>query len=951
MHMKTAAFIAICAGLLISSARGELKNGSFEKGAAGWRQYWFRGSAGASIAPDDKLHRDGTKSLSIKIPAENSPFQFSQTIDIEPKTIYRVSFWFYTRATGGKGGNFRIGPTDKDGRHLGYHCYRTLHPTGNVWTETEVFFKSPPAANKAMIEFNFHGSLEGWLDHVSCQPADKSANKDLQLLYNRDPAVFEELIVPGSEPETPRMFPYWSYSSDRAHYSAMALRYGHEYDLGAEFEECATHRLAPLYRMWHEGSPALADKFDSPVTYYPACRNKIVQKALDDGAVPCRGNKPSVNSPLMIRAFIDAIEADNEMPRKSDRDKRCFYFVFDEMFVSQTHLPKANDRTSDYWKNADATVKQKYGFGKYGLPDDSEDTDPLKWIAYLRWQADLSVETISQLAKAMRKKCPQAIILGPDEFATFCPVDWERMGRVIDIATGQTLSSAGGARQYNVGYLVKFHHDLTRRPVYPYVQLIKYGRSPSVETLYDWIDQSLRGGGEGLFVGAVEWFDRGLNHPKYAAGRKWQATLDIVDQLRTMGIVRRPDDKTMALHFSSFTQMTRRAPDQSVVGATYAMLGPRARAWFTFTDDFQVERDPTRWDEFKIVVMPDAKYAGKSLRRAALRLVERGGTLVVTDPEAFSFGLDGADLTDFRKRLFGVVRKKAEPQSTLDVDGKTLTNPDPRELRLEITDPAATTVLAAFADKSPAIVEHRVGKGRVWYFAFNPNSDATVDDAQWIRLWRSWLEKLGVPLDHDIWRFRIPRKSIPADPDDICLTNNAIRFRRNKGDVSMNEKLPGSYTYKIPPKAGPEITEKPAEGPIPFDRGLLTNRRKMLTAKMNPSGNPTDKKAMGLENWVVRFGPEETTANTITVDLSESRDLTRCQLVYSGTLPEVTIEGSPDGKTWTPLGKMRTKETNDKTVLMAKAALKGKFRFVRFRFSPRKVESRLTLAELDIWGW
>ncbi|MEA1950380.1 MAG: beta-galactosidase trimerization domain-containing protein, partial [Planctomycetota bacterium] len=928
----------------------------FEQGTAGWRQYWVRGSAGASIKPDDKLRRYGAKSLSIKIPAENSRFQFSQTLDIEPNTTYRVVFWFYTHATGGKGGSFRIGPSDKAGRHLGYFGYRTLHPTGNIWTEQEVFFKSPPSADKAMFEFNFHGPLEGWLDHVSCQRVDETARKDLKLLYDRGPAVYEELIVPGSEPKTPRMFPYWSYSADRSQYSAMAQRYGHQYDLEAEFEECAKHRLAPLYRMWHQGSPQLAKTHNPPVTYYPACRGKIVQKALKSGAVRCRGNRPSVNSPLMIRAFVESIEADNEMPRKSDRDKRCFYFVFDEMFLSQTHIPAAKDRTSDYWKNADVTVKQKYGFGKFGLPDGSEDTDPLKWIAYLRWQADLSVDTIRQLSEAMRKKCPQAIILGPDEFATFCPVDWERMGQVIDIATGQTLCSAGGARRYNVGYLVKFHRDLTGRPVYPYVQLIKYGRSPSVETLYEWIDQSLRGGGEGLFVGAVEWFDRGLNHPKYAAGRKWQATLDIVDRLQTMGKVRRPDDKTMALHFSSFTQMTRRdAPDQTIVGAAYAMLGPRVKAWFTFTDDFQIERDGVccngaRWDEFKVVVMPDAKYAGKSLRSAALRLVERGGTLVVTDPEAFSFALDGTDLADFRKQLFGVTRQKAEQQSTLVVDGKTLINPDPRELKLTITDPQATTVLAAFADKSPAIVEHRVGKGRAWYFAFNPNTDATVEDVHWIRLWRTWLKKLEVPLDHDIWRFQIPRKSIATDPADVCLTNNAVRFRRNVGEVSMNIKLPGSYTYEIAPKAGPELFEKHAEGPIPFDQGLLTNRRKMLSAKMNPSGNPTDKKAMGLEKWVIRFGAEETAANAITVDLSEPRDLTRCRLVYSGALPEVTIEASPNAKTWTPLAKIPSNETNNKTVLIAKAALKGKFRFVRFRFAQRKEGSRLTLAEFDIWG-
>ena len=121
----------------------------------------------------------------------------------------------------------------------------------------------------------------------------------------------------------------------------------------------------------------------------------------------------------------------------------------------------------------------------------------------------------------------------------------------------------------------------------------------------------------------------------------------------------------MALHFGSFTQMSRRAPDQTRMGATFAMLGPRAKAWFTFTDDFQIERDIAKWDEFKVVVLPDAKYADPSLCDAALRFVRRGGTLVVTDPEAFSFLLDGSDPAAFRKELFGAVRSEGKPQNTV----------------------------------------------------------------------------------------------------------------------------------------------------------------------------------------------------------------------------------------------------------------------------------------------
>ena len=658
---------------------------------------------------------------------------------------------------------------------------------------------------------------------------------------------------------------------------------------------------------------------------------------------------PNPNDPALVNAFVDRIDSDNGMPRTVDRERPCFYFIFDEMFLSQTRIPKPETRINDYWKRADATVKEKYGFGKFGLPESTDDTDPFRWIAYLRWQADLSVKTVRTLASAFRNKCPKAIILGPDEIATFCPHDWERMGREIDIATGQTLCAAGGSRRFNVGYLVKFHRDLTNRPVYPYVQLIKYGRSPTVETVYDWFDQLLQAGGEGAFVGAVEWFDRSLNHPKYAAPRKWRAVLDIVDTMQALPQVRRPEDKTMAVHFGSFTQMSRRTPDQTRMGATFAMLGPRAKAWFTFTDDFQIERDTTRWDEFKVVVLPDAKYADRSLCDAALRFVRRGGTLVVTDPEAFSFLLDGSDPAAFRKQLFGVARSEGEPQNTIVLNGLSVNNPDPRGLAVKTIEGEDVKTLVSFGDGSPAVVTHGLGKGNVWYFAFNPNTDATVYDPRWIRQWRSWLEELEVPLDQDIWRFRLPRKPLPEEPADRCLTGNAVRFRRNVGGVSMNVDVPGGYRYEIPPQASPDCDESSGDELIPFNKGLLTNRRKML-ALTGPSGKAADKKTMAMENWVVRFGPEETVANAITVDLAEPRALSRCSLVYSGTLPEITIAGSIDGDSWKSIGTMAADSTSTKAVHVAENSVTGQFRYVRLAFAARKPRTTLTLAELEVWG-
>ena len=308
------------------------------------------------------------------------------------------------------------------------------------------------------------------------------------------------------------------------------------------------------------------------------------------------------------------------------------------------------------------TVKSKYGFGKFGPPESAEDTDPFKWIAYLRWQADLSVETVRTLAEAFRKKCPKAIILGPDEIATLCPNDWERMGRVIDVATGQILCAAGGARRFNAGYLVKFHRDLTSRPVYPYVQLTKYGRSPTVETVYDWFDQLLQAGGEGVFLGAVEWFDRSLNHPKYAAPRKWWARARYCGtnaDATARPPPRRQDDGTP---FRQFHADVPPGSGSNADGSNVRHAGARGRRRGSRLRTTFRSREILRSGmSSRSSVLPDAKYADPSLCDAALRFVRRGGTLVVTDPEAFSFLLDGSDPAGVSQ---GVVRRDAFGRGT-----------------------------------------------------------------------------------------------------------------------------------------------------------------------------------------------------------------------------------------------------------------------------------------------
>ena len=948
----TIRFLVICIAIGIGSqsnigfAKELLKNPSFEDGLKYWKQWWPKGRLG-KIEPDGTIGRNGRHCAKITIfDAKGSRLSLYQEVNIDPKQTYVLSFSFYTRSTQNIDASVRIGAFDKNHQFLGYFCQKKLSPTANVWVDYKLIFNPPSNTDRVRIEFNFCGQQQSWLDFVSFSGVEPELRKKMEILNKNPHPLFGTLLIDGTAPSKPRIFPYWAYNNVAEHFRNAALRYGWQYVLSEQYKECAEHNLAPFAQSWTDKQ--FVDKYSVPLTCYiiTSGQKHCWRESVKRGAQAVVLGRPSPNDPVFVQTCLESIEHG----LLTEDPPPTFYLFFDEVFNLYSHIIKKEDRKNEFWKNANSIVKEKYGFGRFGIPDSMDDTNPFKWIAYLRWQAEMTVDTFGKVRAKLKEMNPKTLFLGPDEYASFCPLDWQRMGQVIDIQPGQLLCGASGQRRFNAGYLVKFYHDLTGKPVYPFLQFVKYGASPSVDTVYDWANQILRNGGEGLFVGAVEWFDRYLNHPKYAAPRKWQAVLDIIDTMQKMEKVRLPKKSLMALHFSSFTQMSRgRSPDQTKLGSAYALLGPRAKSWFTFTDDFQIERNINLWDKFRVVVMPDAKYISEAMTKAIQRFVNRGGILVVTDPNAFLFRIDGKKLDEFRKNLLGVAIAGEINTQDILISGKKLSNPGQTALKLKICDAKHIKTIARFADSSAAIVEHRIGKGKVWYFAFNINTDAAVDDIDWIEQWRNWLKGWGVPLDYDIWRFEIPKREKLNSKEFSwkCLTGNAIRFERNFPDVSMNiDNAKGYYFYKISPRA---IPEKYKGNKIPFTKGLLTNRRKMLELKKNSSGDIKDKAKLKIDNWVIRFGGDEFASNTIIFDLSHPFDIRQCRITFSGQLPRISIKGSLDGKSWAKLSDIESQNA-DKDVFVAKSELSGRYRYIRFDFAQRKRNTTLTLSELDIWG-
>lgn len=913
------------------------ENPSFENGLDGWRAYWHKVTKGDKFGIDTEIVKDGAKSFKANIltPGNRLSLSSQKHIEVTAGEAYVIRFSHFTALAKIDGGfSFRLSAYDKRNQHQGYYSHLDMSGTANLWIQNEVTFTAPPETVAIVLEFNFYGKCEVWLDTVEVRKATKEEAPDFAQVYGETPPLYEELFKAKDSDLRPKVYPYWSYYAS-SNYLDIANIFGVAHSNEGQIREAAEHHLASFYHFFAAKHLDLVNKHKMPVLYYPIVTALNEWDRRHAGkSVPFWGNDPE-----FIDTYLEVIK-NHDFTEKLDMDVPQMIFLADEWLGRITKPALAAGKQIDGVPVTDI-VRDKYGFGKYGMPESAEDTNPFKRIAWMRFNNDLSYKNLGLITQALREKYPRAQILGIDEWAAATPHDWGKISEHFDLVPGQALATLSGFRQFAPAYIAKFHADLTGKPVYPYLQFIKYPISVGIERLYTWCDMLFQGGASGIYVGAVEWFDRSLGHPTFSDPEKWEAMLNIIKRTQRMPALRHPERPAMALHFGSYTLMSRLRNPANGLYPVFSLLGARCRSAFKFTDDYQVERSPQVWDECAVVVITDQQYSSMAMQVAVERLLQRGGTLLVLDPLAFSHGIDGSDWSAFRRELFGVECIESEDSSAHIIlpDDKKLNNPSGKIWRLTPTGQSTLHIKASFLDGAPALLEHKLKNGRVWLAAFTAANDSSVDSVPWVTQWRTWLSELGVELDAPIWRFQIPRDELSEKVwrKYACVSGNGMVYIRNFPDSSMNQ--PGasvSYEYKQKPTA---ITD---------DGDKLINRLKGTLLKKDRNGIFTDKGETKASNWVAKFGANECTENHIIFIFNENYPLRRGRLFFPGALPECQIEVKV-ADDWLSQGSIQAQDVGD-DIKAAEFSLNQTTDQVRIKMARRKDNSTLTLVEADFWA-
>jgi hypothetical protein len=752
--------------------------------------------------------------------------------------------------------------------------------------------------------------------------------------------LFGELL---SDQPALRITPYWGGNTQyRARYSGFAAKHAYRYVWDEQWREIAGHSLAA------QGSPCAESikygipTFEGILPYSTDVAPKIIDDGVSNWILDPRWQDEYVRR---------AVELATQYKGKSDQ--LWALLAGDELYESAAIKIPPMKLRYDRVHEAEEVIREKYGFGKYSMPDSDADADPFKRIAHRRWVIDQLDALFDGTRQAVKAVNPQITLISPDFSGASPMCDLGRLSGHFDLVMYQSWDIfAPLNNQVSTGCDTKIMTDLSAAPVSALVQNT-IGRSdiPGLEDIRERYSQAYRNGADGITLCAEEWYEFEIGHPRYVYPAKWRAMLEIADVAKTMNKVRLPESDSAVL-LSEYTMYTFRWPqvtadDHKEIYSIYTLLGPLARGWFTFVSDRQVERMPLDAAQYKVLYIPLAKYESAEVLDRVENYIHSGGTVICADPEAFSWNINGEALSKRWSKITGVDFSqprqgsvKARPVARLSPSLKgDVEFPSPGYSITKLADDAHP--IMTFDDGTPAILIRKLGNGRVIQFVSNPLTVSPALTSPVNDLFKQLHESVGAKTGLDVWRFKLPPlktklESAPPTTNDspLCLTNNHVVMEGSVAELSGdNRRIEGSYEVRSLEDGS--ILEKPTS----FADGKLTNRWKSYQTRREFRNHEP-------ELWTLQ--PKG--AASVVVDLGKSYPLDHIVLFYSGGLPQTVVSTSADGRQWCEQGSWPAHEAG-MDVFDTTMTLKGSCRYLKIDLSaPVSPTDKTILSELEIWA-
>ena len=578
------------------------------------------------------------------------------------------------------------------------------------------------------------------------------------------------------------------------------------------------------------------------------------------------------------------------------------------------------------------TIRNTYGFGKFGPPESAADPNPFRWIAMRSFIHAEMIRLHKEFKEMLNREMPGVFLLSDDpragqskiyDFADFTP-------DVCDIINHQ-LYRARHPMVADFSFLAKYVSDLSSvRELWPFAHVENYAEQYTPMETLEKLSEAVRGGATGF-----SWYlkdERGLRtghdlgSDYFGAPERWQVEAAVNREMCSMPPLIRPE-ADCALFAATATARalpgTTAYPHRAQM--VHSLLEIPAGVFFRYCNETTLGRNPLDPDRCKVVFVADAQFCSHRAFERLEQYVRDGGTLIVTDPKAFLFAPDGEKLP--RERLLGILGTEPRKGDRFFQFGESVL-PLRKAETWTIIPSDGSNVIAVYADGKPAAVKTAAGKGEVWFFGADFAAAEQISLPAYQTWFRELAGQLGLKRDQDIWRFRFPEDLIvpPKPATGKCLTGNFILFRNFKAVVSDNADVnpEAKYTYSLPPDAPAESVE------VSLGKGKLTDRIRACTA-----GNIDGKKTTLADRLV---GWSSTDGFDLTFDMAESAVISQVNLFYQGGMRDITVSVSGDGKSFRPAGTFPSSPSERVSLAVAEKVLvlpePQTARYLRLTFTP-----------------